>query len=365
MEEVLVSNFYNDLYQYVKNGLNVLIVGPAGTGKTSIAKKVCSDLGMTTKYLDASLSDPYIDLVGIPVPNHEKKSMEFYKTGGLMDAEVIIIDELNRGPRDFRNGILEATLEHSLKGEKLDNLKSVIACMNPAEEGYQVDELDVALVDRFDVRLYFGPEIDAKYFSNKYNRDVAKAVKKWYKDYNMTNANKSSKNKKVYISPRRMDKLVNVFQKVPTLGSIKGSLPEGTTGNINGLFNDLNVALGFVKPEDVPKAKAKDTTAKKKSSITLKDIAVMDPKHIRNARRRDVQDALDASNTSDPDYKPAVDSVYKAIEYNIGGARLGKLWANTIQKHFSPIERDRLKITWGYHKTKLYEQESGMSLTDP
>lgn len=355
MEEVLVSNFYNDLHQYVKHGLNVLIIGPAGTGKTTVAKKVCSDLGMTTKYLDASLSDPYIDLVGIPVPNHEKKSMEFYKTGGLMEAEVIIIDELNRGPRDFRNGILEATLEHSLKGEKMDNLKSVIACMNPAEEGYQVDELDVALVDRFDVRMYFGPEINVKYFSDKYNRDVAKSVKKWYNDYNNTNANKSSKNKVVYISPRRMDKLVNVFQKVPTLDSIKGSLPEGTTGNINGLFNDLNVALGFVKPEDVAKAK-------KKSTLSLKDISTMDYKLIRNARMKDVQDTLNSCSASDPDYSSAVKRVYEAIESNVGGKRLGQDWASTIQTHFDHNTRLMLKSIWGYQKTRHYEQTCGKPL---
>ena len=102
---------YTKVHDYIKNEFNVLIVGPAGTGKTSIVKKVCNELGFKMKYIDASLADEFVDLVGIPAPDHENNVIKFFKTHDLLDAEVIVVDELNRGSRGFRNGILEASLE--------------------------------------------------------------------------------------------------------------------------------------------------------------------------------------------------------------------------------------------------------------
>ena len=57
------------LQAYMEAGLNVLITGPAGTGKTSMLKQASANLGWTMKYYSVSTLDPFADLVGISQPN--------------------------------------------------------------------------------------------------------------------------------------------------------------------------------------------------------------------------------------------------------------------------------------------------------
>ena len=350
-------NNYNKVSNYIKNNFNVLIVGPAGTGKTSIVKQVCNDLGYKIKYLDASLADAFVDLVGIPVPNHEEKIIEFFQTNDLVEAEVIVVDELNRGSRDFRNGILEAALEKSLKGAPLPNLKLMVAMMNPAVEGYHVDELDTALVDRFDARLYFDPYIDVKYFTDKYNREVAKATKKWWDDYNAVDPNRSKNNKLVYISPRRMDKVVAGFQAIPTMDTIRDFMPEGVSGDIRGLYNALNIAFGFVSAEDIEEENRKKREALRlKNKVTLDKIPSMSPREIRTTKSDSVAETLENADNTDPNYDSARDAVFSAISSQVGPDRLTKTWATIIKDHFTPAQRKELRARWAPNKLAEYNR---------
>ena len=350
---------YSKVHDYIKNEFNVLIVGPAGTGKTTIVKKVCNELGFKMKYIDASLADEFVDLVGIPAPDHENNVIKFFKTHDLLDAEVIVVDELNRGSRGFRNGILEASLEGAIKGEKLPNLRCLVAMMNPNEEGYQVDELDVALIDRFDARLYFEPSIDMRYFTDKFNRDVAKVVKKWWDDYNSQVKDKSNKNKKVYISPRRMDKVVTGFQKLPSFDTITDFMPAGVTGNLNGLFNDLNIAFGFKSSDDIEKEKeALRQQYRSRQAINLSDIKNLKHPVLRNSKSIEVVDLITKADKSDPDYRPAVDQVYDAIRMNVGPNNLSKIWAPIIKDHFTQDQRKELYTRWAPAKINEYNQNN-------
>lgn len=355
----MASSNYSKVMTYMKNEFNILIVGPAGTGKTSIVKKVADELNLKVKYLDASLSDAFVDLVGIPVPNHEKKIIEFFQTNDLIDADVIIVDELNRGSRDFRNGILEAALEKSLKGVPLPNLKMMVAMMNPAEEGYQVDELDVALVDRFDARLYFDPYIDVRYFTDKFNKEVAKVTKKWWDNYNESVPSKSDKNKKVYISPRRMDKVISGFEKIPSLDTLKDFLPSGVTGDIHGLYNDLNLAFGFVTQEDVEKKKeAQREALRAKLKVELSEVKNLSPREIRTTKSRNVISVIESADRGSHDYILGLDNVFDAIKNQVGPDRLANIWAPIIKDHFSKGQREELKRTWASMKIKEYNDKN-------
>lgn len=360
VEKVLVmGKNYTKVYNYIKNEFNVLIVGPAGTGKTSIVKKVCDDLNLKMKYIDASLADEFVDLVGIPAPDRENDIIKFFKVHDLSDAEVIVVDELNRGSRGFRNGILEASLEGAIKGEKLPNLRCLVSMMNPNDEGYQVDELDVALVDRFDARLYFEPTIDMRYFTDKFNRDVAKVVKKWWDDYNSKVEDKSSKNKKVYISPRRMDKVVTGFQKLPSLDTITDFMPAGVTGNLNGLFNDLNIAFGLKSADDIEKEKESlRQQYRSKKAITLSDIKDLKHPVLRNSKSAEVVDLITKADKNDPEYRPAVDQVYNAIRMNVGPVSLSDIWAPIIKDHFTQDQRTELRTRWAPAKINEYNKNN-------
>lgn len=355
---------YSKVHDYIKNEFNVLIVGPAGTGKTSIVKKVCNELGFKMKYIDASLADEFVDLVGIPAPDHENNVIKFFKTHDLLDAEVIVVDELNRGSRGFRNGILEASLEGAIKGEKLPNLRCLVAMMNPNEEGYQVDELDVALIDRFDARLYFEPTIDMRYFTDKFNRDVAKVVKKWWDDYNSQVKDKSNKNKKVYISPRRMDKVVSGFQKLPSFDTITDFMPAGVTGNLNGLFNDLNIAFGFKNADDIEKEKeALRDQYRSKKAINLSDIKNLKHPVLRNSKSSEVVDLITKADKNDPEYRPAVDQVFNAIRMNVGPTSLCNTWASIIKDHFTQDQRKDLYAKWAPAKISEYNKNNTVNDT--
>jgi hypothetical protein len=65
----------------------------------------------------------------------------------------LLLDELNRAQPDVKQSALQLVLERQIHQHSLPYFNGkptlVMACINPAGEGYQVDELDPALLDRF------------------------------------------------------------------------------------------------------------------------------------------------------------------------------------------------------------------------
>lgn len=152
-------------------GLSVLLEGPAGTGKTSLVLQVASELGLRLKYYSASTLDPFVDLVGLPVPvtrENGGRSLEFHRQTDLMQAQLLFFDELNRAHSKVLNAVLEIIQFQTINGDKLPHLRAIFAACNPAHDAYQVMELDPALVDRFQVHLKFGNAPDRTWFVDHY-----------------------------------------------------------------------------------------------------------------------------------------------------------------------------------------------------
>ena len=59
---------------YIKHGFNVLLIGPAGTGKTESVRDIASQFGLKVKSYSCATLDPFTDLVGVPVPQKDEKT---------------------------------------------------------------------------------------------------------------------------------------------------------------------------------------------------------------------------------------------------------------------------------------------------
>lgn len=261
------------LKSYISNDLNILISGPAGTGKTAMLMEAVSDLGLTMKYYETPTLDPFTDLVGIPVPNEKKETVKYYRPHDIDTAEVIFFDEINRADPRVLNAIFEIIQFKTINGEPLPNLRVVVAAMNPNDGDYTVDQLDVALQDRFDMFLAAMPRIDMAYFTKKYNREVASAVAQWWADVdrNYRTNRESSTNKAVYISPRRMDKIVGAFQKLPRRSTIQNSITPGAVVNVAALHTALTEAFNTQTDLDSGIADSSVATLLSKSTRELRD----------------------------------------------------------------------------------------------
>lgn len=218
---------------YISAGRNIIISGRHGVGKTAKLKEAVDQLGLSLKYYSASTLDPYTDLVGIPVPQNETKTVEYYRPHEIDKAEVIFFDEINRADPKTLNTLMEIILNHSINGEPLPKLKAVVAAMNPVTADYETDELDKALMDRFEIFLNADPEADGAYFVKKFGDEIGQAAVEWWNEYHRSvknsEANASSRNKVPYISPRRLDMIVETFVAIPSRQTVEDCMPPEVT----------------------------------------------------------------------------------------------------------------------------------------
>lgn len=229
---------------YMENGLNVLITGLHGTGKTTVVQQACRELGWKAGVFNASTMDVYTDLVGVPFPDTETGELRFARVPEIDDYDVIVIDEINRGDKKTENGCMEMIQFKTLNGRPLKNLKVVVAMANPDNGDYNVRPIDRATRDRFHVYVESKPNIDMAYFKTKYGKNVATATKNWWNRYerDRTGEHQDKKNRPEYISPRRMDMLVQSFMAIPNVTTITEALPADANASAKELYDKLLAA---------------------------------------------------------------------------------------------------------------------------
>lgn len=221
---------------YMTHDQNILLMGPAGTGKTQSLLESVEIAGLNCKYMSAATLDPYIDLVGLPVAKDLEdgtQELQMLRNNSFYNAEVIFFDEINRaGELKTLNAIFELVQFKSINGERLPNLKCVVAAMNPVGEGYEgTQTLDLALMDRFEV--YFETEniADPKYFTKVFGKDMGMILAKWHKNHDHKENG--------YISPRRMEKIGKAWNMFPARDTLKRYMPPAGEYNVNGLYQEL------------------------------------------------------------------------------------------------------------------------------
>jgi len=243
---------------WIDKKYNVLLVGRHGVGKTLGTLKEWEELGWKEgadyKYLSAPTLDPWVDLVGIPTAENSSingaqfltllalkekvdkgeitlqeaslqlnvnngKSIVFIQPKWIKTVRALFLDEINRSHPKVRNALMEMIQFRSINGQKLPNLEFVWAAANPPDDEefkYDVEELDPATEDRFDIQVYLPYEPDYEWFAREFgDSDLAAEIISWWKRQNESVRNS--------ISPRRLAKAVHYLQEN---GDIRHIIPQ-------------------------------------------------------------------------------------------------------------------------------------------
>jgi len=135
-------------------GGHVLIEGVPGLAKTYLAKAFAQTLGLQFKRIQFTSDILPSDVVGSVVYNRKTNEFEFRK--GPIFANIVLVDEINRGPPRSQSALLEAMQERQVTVEGITHALPdpfmVIATQNPIElEGtYPLPEAEL---DRFMMRV--------------------------------------------------------------------------------------------------------------------------------------------------------------------------------------------------------------------
>lgn len=258
---------------YFDNGFNLLLIGLHGTGKTETVKALAEAKGIKMKYFSCATLDPYTDLVGIPTPRdfcpscklffkdvakcdecgtRTVESLKMVRPRDVDDAELIFFDELNRSETKVQNAVLEIIQFRSINGDPLPNLKACWAATNPqeSEQNYEVERLDPALLDRFDLYIEIAPKPSVVYMSKHMPEPIARALKTWWDDHMNAIRLGSKDENKDYISPRRLEKLGLIWCATHNSNSVFNSLPRGGTFEKRKLMDYLNSAQKEIEAND-------------------------------------------------------------------------------------------------------------------
>ncbi len=199
----MTKNINQILKHAVDNSFNVLMKGTHGIGKTALVKAAFEAAGLKWKYYSASTMDPWVDFIGVPKEKIDENGMAYLDLIRPHDlaadeVEAIFFDELNRAHKKIRNAVMELIQFKSINGKKFKNLKIVWAAINPDnEEGtYDVEKMDPAQIDRFQVHLDISPEPDVAFFKQTFGPQGERAVKWWLSLEEKIRA---------YVSPRRLE----------------------------------------------------------------------------------------------------------------------------------------------------------------
>jgi len=142
-------------------GRHLLLEGPVGVGKTTVALAVCSHLGRDTVRVDGDDRYSESKLTGWfdpPLVLQQGYREESFFPGPLVEAmregRVLFINELNRMPESVQNVLLPALDERLLQVPHIGEVRAaegfqVVATQNPVEY-VGTGHLSEALRDRFE-----------------------------------------------------------------------------------------------------------------------------------------------------------------------------------------------------------------------
>lgn len=149
-----------------KNYTNIILIGGAGTGKTSAVLDWASENGINVVLQNTSTMDE-TDLTGVVARSAEGNSTVKLRSDvlkGLNEPRsVLFLDEYNRGRKSVRGTLLTLVNDHlidtgtdqesnvpGLSGKyELKNMLFTVAAINPASGEYTTDELDPAEISRY------------------------------------------------------------------------------------------------------------------------------------------------------------------------------------------------------------------------
>lgn len=155
--------------------LNVMLWGPNGVGKTDGYRSISKELGWEF-WIQAVPAMDRSEIAGIPFSDTykrkngeevlvQKMAYPEYVTKA-MDGEIIILfDEVNRGPKECQNSLLEFINERSINGKPLSDKILIGLTGNPPDERNHTKQTDTAFNDRVvHILIETNPESTIQYF---------------------------------------------------------------------------------------------------------------------------------------------------------------------------------------------------------
>ncbi len=166
------SELYGEMNRYVvgheivKKGLilglvareHIYIEGPPGMAKTMLAEIVSTAANLTF-YLyqfhrDTRLAELVGDIVIERKPEGESGELiiQSIRKGGVLTAELCVLDDISRSPGEALNVLLRILNERQFQTAKIP-LLTAIATSNPTVDDYYNEPLDPANLDRFTIQM--------------------------------------------------------------------------------------------------------------------------------------------------------------------------------------------------------------------
>ena len=330
-----MSALFDKLEKYAKNSFNVMLIGTHGIGKSTVVKEISSRLDLKFKYYSSSTLDPWAELVGIPVPNREKNTVEFFRPSDLENAEFIFFDELNRAHPRVLNAVLEIVQFKTINGVPLKNLKMVWAAINPPGGDYQVEDLDPALIDRFHVYINMKPEVNMEYFKTKMPEEIARVLRTWW-DTDLSDEQRKN------LTPRRLEYIGTMVaadipwrdalppgQRFPTEELVSklrvlNKEEEGFEWTKENILKDKNLVLGKLKesPKYAIKLSAIIGKFNHEELFEIRDIIELMPKELVKksigikfpSNRQNLKKKLEDNNCDLSKYPKLMDAIIKGAK---------------------------------------------------
>ena len=249
MSSETTSNLIPMADVYLRERKNILLIGLHGTGKTQSIMEIAKKNGVKMKYYSCSTLDPYTDLVGVPVPKTDDNGKDFLKMvrpRDIDEAEIIFFDEFNRADPKTINAVFEIIQFQSINGEHLPNLQCCWAAINPPDKDYNVEQLDPAMIDRFDAFIEIKPSPSVAYLATKMPKEIAQALVSWWNEQN-----RARRKFEDYISPRRLEKIGMIYDVTRNQEAVKQAMPPGGNFDVKKLIEKLEIAIGKRKKDEV------------------------------------------------------------------------------------------------------------------
>lgn len=134
---------------WATGGKKPMLVGRAGCGKTAFINALGDELGVKVKAINTA-SFEGIDANGLPYIKEGKLEISLpFWLEGLVDGDILFLDEFSNAPTDVRNAFLQIILDGKLpSGKDMPELR-VIGAMNTSVDLENYAEFSGAMKDRW------------------------------------------------------------------------------------------------------------------------------------------------------------------------------------------------------------------------